>query len=236
MQYLLRNSKQNTGQNTNWVVNTLLIILGFAIYYWALSTFYAVCNAGVRFDADEEAATPGFIFLFGNFGHLDMLVITLAVITSSTSFSYGITNLSTNFLQLPIYYFKYAKLILGLLLMGVFIYAGFLVFNIPVIMSQFGFTFTATDGTAATAGMYYVQIQLFLILLPVSLLTAFLCHMFTKPNVMLQYTLVLYMLLALVGMVVGLATTNNYYLLAFALVLIVIMGLYFFVSKTKIRL
>ncbi len=129
-----------------------------------------VVDTGLVFAADANEELPGFVFIFSHFGHLEVFMMLIGILAGVVFVTSSILIGVRVWLKKNPWIFKGYQTVNTILLLLLFGYTIFVVYNIPVIIAAYGFTPTTTDGTKAYSGLYDFHKLLIYATIPMALL------------------------------------------------------------------
>ena len=217
------------------MVSLVYAIAGASAMLIAVNEFQHIIDTGLSFPADTEEDLPGFVFVFGSFGHPDTFLMTLGTVMGAVSFAGSIITMGKFNGKIKPWNFKGQRTVNIILLVLLIGYVSFFVFNTPITTGNFGFALTATDGLQARAGLYDIHKVMFWITIPLALVCGVMFGMFITAQSMPIIISFLYATGGVAMAVVGFTRQNNSLMLAGILILFTCVLLTLFLSKSKSR-
>jgi len=191
------------------MLHLLQVLAGAVSVFVAVYAFQNIIKGGLAFPADTEENLPGFVFIFGNFGHADTLMLVMALALGAMCFSGGIIAWLQYSRDIKQWTFKGYQRV-GFLLVAILVgYCGFVVWQVPITTGNFGFALTATDGLQANAGLYDAHVYLFYAVLPLALVCGLLLSLMQMHHKLPVLTTALEILGGITAVIVGIIKHQN---------------------------
>ncbi|MES2775995.1 MAG: NAD(P)(+) transhydrogenase (Re/Si-specific) subunit beta [Bacteroidota bacterium] len=202
------------------MVSLLYALAGCCAILMVVYELAYIVDSGLVFPADTEEDLPGFVFIFGKFGHLEIFLMVVGLIIGTASFAGSVVawaKLTGKIKDRKFKWQKWVDMVLVVLLLG---YAGFIVYNTPIMISSYGFTPTTTDGTRAYSGLYDMHKMLLYSIAPLTLLCSFMLAMPISGTVVIFRISVLIALGGVAMMVVGFVNSDMSFIAAGATIIV----------------